>query len=168
MARDSTGSPYSNVLVPTDGSDLALRALDEALAITGPADATIHVLYVVDDGTIAELATNTGVEDVNVNANADVGELFDRFEVVGEYAVGDVRDAAADRGVDVVTAVRRGLPDEEILGYATENDVDLVVMGTHGRSGVQRYLLGSTTERVLRQSPVPVLAVRDDDDESAE
>ncbi|MFB6156052.1 MAG: universal stress protein [Haloferacaceae archaeon] len=152
-------SPYANILVPTDGSDLALEALEEALALAELSGGTIHVLYVVDDSTIAELATDTGLDDVSFDA--DVNRLFERFEGVGEHAIEDVREAAAARGADVVAEIRRGIPDEEILSYAADNDVDLVVMGTRGRRGVQRYLLGSTTERVLRRASVPVLAVRE-------
>ncbi|MFB6150416.1 MAG: universal stress protein [Haloarculaceae archaeon] len=154
-----TDAAYSEILVPTDGSDLALRALDEALRVGGTGDATIHVLYVVDDATVAEVTRSSGVDDVSVGP--DVNRTFDRYEAAGERAIEEVRDAAAERGVDVAAGVRRGFPAEEILAYARENDVDVIVMGTHGRRGIERYLLGSTTERVLRRAPVPVVAVRD-------
>ncbi|MFB6141085.1 MAG: universal stress protein [Halosimplex sp.] len=153
---------YSDVLVPTDGSGLAVRALDEALTVAALADANVHVLYVVDDAAIAELATDTGVDDVSFDA--DVDELFDRFEAAGEHAIDDLRARARDRGVEVTAAIRQGLPRDEILAYVDEHDIDLIVMGTHGRSGIQRYVLGSTTEQVLRRAPVPVLSVRSDED----
>lgn len=155
-----TDRAYASVLVPTDGSDLALRALREALTVADLCGATIHVLYVVDETTVAELATDSGLDDVSFDT--DVDRLFERFEAVGEHAVEDLRDAAADRGVELTTAVRTGIPDEAILSYVEEHGIELLVMGTHGRRGVQRYLLGSTTERVLRRAPVPVLAVRED------
>jgi len=60
----------------------------------------------------------------------------------------------------VTTAVERGIPHETVLEYAVANDVDLVVMGTHCRTGLDRVLLGSVAERVVRRSPVPVLVVR--------
>ncbi|MFB6160931.1 MAG: universal stress protein [Haloferacaceae archaeon] len=153
-----TDAGYRNVLVPTDGSDLALRALDEALALAELSGATIHVLYVVDDAKVAELAAGTGVDDVSIDG--DVDRLFERFEAVGEHAIDDLCDRAANRGLALTTAIRKGLPEEEILAYVDGNGIDLLVMGTHGRRGLQRYILGSTTERVLRKSPVPVLAVR--------
>jgi len=153
-----TGSGYRNILVPTDGSDLALDALSEALELAELSDATIHVLYVVDDAKIAELATGTGIDDVSLDG--DVDGLFERFEAIGKHATEDLRDAAADRGLTLTTATRKGLPEEEILGYVDENGIDLLVMGTHGRRGIERYVLGSTTESVLRRASVPVLAVR--------
>lgn len=153
-----TGSEYRNILVPTDGSDLALEALREALTLAELSDSTVHVLYVVDDAKIAELATGTGIDDVSIDG--DVDGLFERFEAIGEHALGDLREAAADRGLTLTTVIRKGLPEEEILAYVDEAEIDLLVMGTHGRRGIERYILGSTTERVLRRSPVPVLAVR--------
>jgi len=153
-------SGYRNILVPTDGSDLALAALSEALTLAELSDATVHVLYVVDDAKVAELASGSGVDDVTMDG--DVDGLFERFEAVGEHALDDLREAAADRGLSLTTAIRKGLPEEEILAYVEEAEIDLLVMGTHGRRGIERYILGSTTERVLRKSPVPVLAVRDE------
>jgi len=154
-----TDATYTRILVPTDGSDLALRALGEAFTLAELSGATIHVLYVVDDTKVAELAMDSGVEDVSFDA--DVDQIFERFEAIGEHAIEDLRDAADERGLELTTAIRIGIPDETILSYVEENGIDLLVMGTHGRRGVQRYLLGSTTERVLRRAPVPVLTVRE-------
>ena len=85
----------------------------------------------------------------------------------GERAVAVVADRAAERGVPAETAVERGVPHEAILEYAAENDADAIVMATHGRTGVERFLLGSVTERVVRRSPVPVLVVRVEDGEAS-
>jgi len=152
------GSGYQNILVPTDGSDLALEALSEALTLAELSDARVHVLYVVDDAKVAELASGSSIDDVSIEDNID--GLFEQFEVVGEHALEDLREVAVEHGLTLTTVLRRGLPEEEILEYVDENEIDLLVMGTHGRRGIERYILGSTTERVLRQSSVPVLAVR--------
>lgn len=157
-----TDAAYTSIVVPTDGSRLALRALKEAFGLANLTGATIHVLYVVDDTKIAGLATDSGLDDVSLDADFD--RLFDRFEAIGEHAIEDLRTAADERDVELATAIRTGIPNEEILSYVEENGIDLLVMGTHGRRGVQRYLLGSTTERVLRRAPVPVLTVREETD----
>ena len=80
------------------------------------------------------------------------------LEEEGEAAL----EAAEDRAVagTVVTAVREGPPSREIVGYAADEECDLVVMGTHGRGGLNRLILGSVAERVVRSSEVPVLTVR--------
>jgi nucleotide-binding universal stress UspA family protein len=81
-----------------------------------------------------------------------------------ESVVESVAERAADAGVETVTAVEPGVPDDVVVEYAADHDCDLVVMGTHGRTGLQRYLLGSVTERTVRRSSVPVLTVRGTDD----
>ena len=161
--RTMTDTAYTSILVPTDGSDLALRALEEAFALADLSGATIHVLYVVDDTKVAELVTDSRFDDVSFDT--DVDQLFERFEAIGEHAIEDLRNAADERGVELKTAIRTGIPDETILSYVEENGIDLLVMGTHGRRGVSRYLLGSTTEQVLRRAPVPVLTIRQETNE---
>jgi nucleotide-binding universal stress UspA family protein len=76
-----------------------------------------------------------------------------------------VATAGTAAGVESVTTdVRPGTPHREILAYVEEHDADLVVLGTRGQTGLERYLLGSVTERVLRSSPVPVMTVRQPED----
>ncbi len=81
--------------------------------------------------------------------------LLDALEQEGQEATGDVATQAEDRGIETTTAVQRGNPHDDILTYAEENDIDVIVMGTHGRTGVKRALLGSVTEDVVRHSEVP-------------
>ncbi|MFC7167686.1 universal stress protein [Halospeciosus flavus] len=81
------------------------------------------------------------------------------MEEEGWEVVDAVADEADRSGLDVVDVVVQGRPHQQIVEYADEQDVDLVTMGTHGHSGLKRTILGSTTERVLRESNVPVLAV---------
>ncbi|MFB6141052.1 MAG: universal stress protein [Halosimplex sp.] len=152
-----TDSAYSNILIPTDGSSLARRALEETLTVASLTDATIHVLFVVDDARIAEVASESGTDAVTFDG--DVDALFERYESLGGHALDDLQDAATDRGVAVTATIQKGLPRDEILAYVDESDIDLVVMGTHGRRGLERSVLGSTTESVLRRASVPVLAV---------
>ncbi|MFB6107213.1 MAG: universal stress protein [Haloplanus sp.] len=138
---------YDEILVPTDGSDASRAAIDHAIDIASKYGARVHALYVVDTASYSTL--ETGAEMV-----------VDALREEGEEAVAEVEAAAADAGVRVRTAVVSGTAHREILGYSADNDVDLVVMGTHGRRGLDRYLLGSVTERVVRSSDVPVLTVR--------
>lgn len=138
---------YNHVLFPTDGSDAAAGATEEAFAVAANNDATLHVLFVVDE-TAGPLNVRGG------------DERFERAEAEGEKLVNEVAERATQAGVEnVVCAVEQGTPDETILEYAAEN-ADLIVMGTHGRSGLDRHLLGSVTENVVRRSDVSVLTVR--------
>ncbi|MFB6160685.1 MAG: universal stress protein [Haloferacaceae archaeon] len=141
---------YDEILVPTDGSDAARHALRQAIDLATQYDARLHALYVKDTSAY------TSLEGAG-------GSVLAAMETEGERAVSEVEDAATDAGVDVVTAVVEGAPHRAIVDYVEDNDVDLVVMGTHGRHGIERYVLGSVTERVVRSSPAPVLTVRQTD-----
>lgn len=91
--------------------------------------------------------------------------LLDALEEQGRGATSDIAARAKDRGIEATAAVRRGNPHDDILSYAEENGIDVIVMGTHGRTGVKRALLGSVTEDVVRHSEIPVLTVHRDPEE---
>lgn len=147
-AADEPWSGYENVLVPTDGSDYALAAADRAIDVAGAFGATVHALHVVDTGALSP------------GPDSGVDAAVDQFREEGRSAVELIADRAADAGVEAVTDVREGSPPEAIGDYAAAEGVDLIVMGTRGRSGVERVLMGSTTERVIRGVPEPVLSIR--------
>ncbi|MFB6104950.1 MAG: universal stress protein [Halobacteriaceae archaeon] len=146
--EDSAG--YDRVLVPTDGSEAATVAIEHGVAIAERFDATVHALTVIN---VAGLA-----------GAADVGpvlpDVVEAFEDQAEAAVEAVATRCEDRGVDVVTEISQGTPYRSIRSYVTDRDIDFVAMGTHGRTGLDRYLIGSVTERTVRTSEVPVLTVR--------
>lgn len=137
---------YENVLVTTDGSGGVQDSVTQALDIAERANATVHALYVVDDSVRRRVAAAAWPSD--------------DLRVEAENAVASIGGAASRAGLDAETEIREGTPADEILAYVDEHDVDLVVMGTHGRTGPERAVLGSTTERVLRRADVPVLVVR--------
>ena len=139
---------HENVLVPTDGSGAARRAAEQAVEIARGSGGRVHALYVMDMGDADFVA-----------APSDIAETRERLERKGSEFVEVVAERAAEAGVECVTEVRTGIPEEEILEYAGANGVDLVVMGKRGRSDPDKPLLGSTTERVIARSDVPVRSV---------
>jgi nucleotide-binding universal stress UspA family protein len=147
---DATGAlpSYETVLVPTDGSDTAERAVDHAVAIADAFDGRLHALSVVDVGAL-------GAESQVVPTETMIESLTERSEA----AVAAVAERAGAAGLDVTTEVQQGFPGTSVLRYAREHDADVVVMGTHGRTGLGRLLLGSTAERVMRRAEMPVCAV---------
>jgi nucleotide-binding universal stress UspA family protein len=140
---------YDDICFPTDGSDGATAALDHALDIAAAVDATLHLLNVAD--TSRDSVTRIG------------GEVVDALETEGERIVDAAAERASERGVSTTTAVLQGDPYRTIVDYADEYGIDLLVMPTHGREGLERFLLGSVTERVVRRANVPVLTVRPDE-----
>ena len=135
------------VLLATDGSTPASRALDPAVTLAAETGATLHVLSVVDTA------------DLGLFGGVDAGGVDDVLRSAAEAAVADVTERAEAADIDVVPAIRVGSPHREICAYADEADADVVVVGTHGRSGFSRALLGSVAARVIRLAPVPVLVV---------
>lgn len=139
---------YDDILVPTDGSDGVDRTLDHALDLAKNHDATVHALYVVDR-RLYFAADDEDRESVR-----------DRLEADGAEAVERIRERAESVGVDCVTDVHEGYPDRDIVDYATEQNVDVIVMGTHGRTGRDRLAhLGSVTERVVENAGCPVFVI---------
>ncbi|MFD1562499.1 universal stress protein [Haloarchaeobius amylolyticus] len=148
---------FNTLLVPTDGSAGAEATIGHAIELAQTYGAAMHTLYVVDTG-----AEPTGI------AGADREELYAPSERRGREATIRITDRAEDADLAAAREVREGSPHEEILAYTDEHDADLIVMGTHGRTGVDRARLGSTTERVLMLADVPVLSVRLGDDRETE
>ncbi|AGN02731.1 universal stress protein UspA-like protein [Salinarchaeum sp. Harcht-Bsk1] len=139
---------YDTIVVPTDGSEGPCRAVEQAYRLAAAFDATVHALYVVD-------------ETFPAHSHYDV--VRENMEDTGESAVERI-ESNAPEGVTVEKVFLTGVPHEEIIAYAEDHDADLIAMGTNGRTGLSRFVAaGSTTERVVRASPVPVLTARRDD-----
>lgn len=139
---------YDTILFPTDGSELSEQGIDHAVSLAQAYDAELHTLFVVD-----QTAFVAHPNDMDREA------IHDQLREAGQRSLEQLEETAAAAGVSLATAVSAGVPHEQIVEYTETNDVDLIVMGTHGRSGLDRVLLGSTTEKVLRVSPVPVHCV---------
>ncbi|QFU81700.1 universal stress protein [Natronorubrum aibiense] len=142
---------YDRILVPTDGSDHAAVVAAHAAEIATTKSATVHVLSVVDDRAFLVL------DDDRIDA------VRTDLEANARDAVDDVATAAIDHGLDVETAIDSGSPAECIVDYADEHDIDLIVMGTSGDE-YERNVVGSVSQRVVRQAPTPVLTVGPDVD----
>ena len=137
---------YDHILVPVDGSDAAADAVDHAAGLAAVHGADLHLVHVVEPQAAVDSA---GVDLVSV------------LEESGQEALDAAEASAAEAGVETTTTeLLRGQAHREIVDYAEANDVDLIVMGTHGRTGLGRLLLGSVAENVVRLSPVPVLTTR--------
>ncbi|MFW6385169.1 MAG: universal stress protein, partial [Halodesulfurarchaeum sp.] len=111
--------------------------------------ASIHGLYVIDTRDYSTLPESNWI-----------GLMEEELEAEGERALESVRRRAERADVDVSTSLERGVPHKKIVEYVDDHDIDLVVMGTHGRTGLDRFLIGSVTEKVLRSADVPLLIVR--------
>ncbi|EMA42574.1 universal stress protein [Halobiforma nitratireducens] len=146
---------YDTILVPTDGSDVAENAIDHAIDLATKYDADIHALYVVD---LDAMDVAVGTEQIDRFKQGDLSDLPE-LEQRAKNATRSVVDQAADAGLEATEAIVAGNPHDRIADYAEENGIDMIVMGSAGRGGVRRVLLGSVAERTLRSTRVPVLVV---------
>ena len=147
---------FDRILIPTDGSDPAKSAVEMALNLAEIHDAALHVLYSVDQPTSV-----SGMGE----GFSGLDDLLDALDERGQEATRAIVEQAKERDIPTTAAVRRGNAHEDILTYADKNNVDVIVMGTHGRTGVKRALLGSVTENVVRHSEIPVLTVHKEPEE---
>ncbi len=144
----------NKILYPTDFSQAAAHAMPFAVWLAEQFDAELHLLHALvlhadDPGNIAHRFPN-------------VEELYESLHKTAEEQLGVTAAEHASSGLVVQQAQRRGISAPGlILDYVEENDIDLVVMGTHGRRGLRRLLLGSVAEEVVRLAPCPVVSVRE-------
>jgi len=138
---------YDDILLPTDGSEGMYPVIDHAAWLAEKHDSTLHTLYAINTASLTDLGVETAWESISQALKQE-----------GEAALDDVRSRVTE--IPLETTLTEGSPAQEILTYADEKDCDVIVMGTHGRSGVDRLLLGSVAERVVRSATVPVLTIR--------
>jgi len=141
----------NNVLVPLDDSEGAEKAFE--LALEEFSDGRVTLLHVVNPKSSENIQVTKGTIPFDDETREEIVEESTGF--LDEYA-----RRAEERDVEVVKEYKIGEPEKEIVGYAEEEEIDHIVMGSHGRSGLTRVLLGSVAENVARRSPVPVTVVR--------
>ncbi|WP_266080046.1 universal stress protein [Haladaptatus caseinilyticus] len=134
-------------MLPIDGSDTAQNAIPYVLDIAEQYDAALHTVSVVE----------TDESDLDKKRAA----MYEEFEVEAKQMVEDVVEQAERRDISTTAgSIAEGKPHQAILQYAAKQDIDLIVMGTHGRSGFRHALRCSVTEKVIRRAEAPVLAIR--------
>ena len=139
---------FSNILVPTDFSEDAAYALERAQSLAQAFGAHLHLLHIV------EMPVFVPPYAMPSAAASATDALLEQGRVELDNLVARVE------GVEVTATTRLGNPSDQIVAYAAEVPCDLIVIATHGRRGLARFLLGSTTERVVRLAECPVLSVR--------
>jgi len=139
------------VLVPTDFSDTARRALTYGISFAQEFGAELLLVHVVENLTVGYASDLFPVPMAEV------------FEEISGYAKSELAKLAAEareKGISVREVVAQGKPSAEIVRIAAEEQTDIIVLGTHGKGMLDKALFGSTTERVIRKAPCPVLSCR--------
>ena len=140
---------FKKIFIATDGSEQNRRAIEYGIELAKIAGGKLFVGYVVDTAAFASIPMDAGWE-----------MMYELLETEANDAVQKVEQLAKQAGVEVETVVLEGHPSNEIIEFAQKNGIDVKVMGTLGKSGLDRFLLGSVAEKVTRNSTVPVLVVK--------
>lgn len=138
---------FKNILVPTDGSEYTKVAVKKAMELAKLDGGKVTALYVLDQTILTSMPMDTAVMNV-----------YTTLEKEGKAAVDFVRDLGEKEGVPVELAIKEGTPVKVILDESP--NYDIIVMGTLGRTGMSKLLMGSVAERVVRASMCPVMVVR--------
>lgn len=143
---------FKRILIPLDGSDVARGGLQRATRLAKAGGGRIRLIHVVDLAPVLP----------TVEAGAYVADMFEAMRREGKKILAGAQAEAAKRGLKVETVLvdKPGPVAESIIREARKWRADLIVLGTHGRRGIRRLVLGSDAEQVLRLAPVPVLLIR--------
>ncbi len=139
---------YRKILIPTDGSDTANKAVTHAINLAEALNAELHAMYVVDISAFAGLPTEIVWENMKNLLKSE-----------SDTAMKYIEKKATEKEIKFEKIVKEGVPAKEIVKTAKEIQADLIVMGTSGRTGLDKFLLGSVAEKIIRTSPCPVLVV---------
>ncbi|GBE03518.1 MAG TPA: universal stress protein [Nitrospirae bacterium] len=140
---------YKKILLAVDGSDASGNAIKHAIALAKNNNGTLIALYVISPIYITDIET------------FKPEMLYRGLKQEGEKILADIKELAGKDGVEVMTRIEDGIPDEIICEVAGDSDADLIIMGSHGRTGFGKVFIGSVTERVIsKEKCCPVLVVR--------
>lgn len=138
----------NSLLIPTDGSDVATQTAHLGIELATQFDAEVHVLSVADSSLAA-----------GVGYSGDSPRMRRRLREQATERTDSLGQEASARGINVTTAIREGIPAQEIIDYSTDHDLDAIVIGTSGRGGVSRALIGSVADKVIRTATIPVVTL---------
>jgi nucleotide-binding universal stress UspA family protein len=140
---------FKKILVPTDGSEFTKYAVDKAIELAKLSGGTITALFVLDRSIYANSPMDTAL--INV---------YDTLEKEGRYAMSYVMEKAAEAGVEAEEKLVEGMPSKVILHEAEAGEYDIIVMGTLGRTGISKLLMGSVAEKIVQNAKCPVLVAK--------
>ena len=146
-----TSALYKNIFIATDGSKQNEKAIQHSIELARLSGAKLYAGYVVDTAAFASIPMDAGWE-----------MMYELLEKEANVATDSVEELANAADIPFETVILEGNPSHEIIEFSDNNNIDLIIMGTLGKTGFDRFLLGSVAEKVTRNSKVPVLVVRGD------
>ena len=151
MEPEHRDKVFRKILIATDGSKAAEKAVDFGVQIAGLSGAKVYAVYVIDTTPYYSIP----LDEVWSK------EVYEQLETMGNEITSDVEKAAKAAGLEAESLVLKGDPAERIIKFAEEQSVDMIVVGSHGIGEFERLVIGSVSEKVVRHAKVPVLVVRE-------
>jgi nucleotide-binding universal stress UspA family protein len=143
---------FDNILVPTDFSEQFFIALDHAKEMARSIGSTLHILHTIE--------TTLMPHDMAFPAHARLVDVEHEIENHAKEKLQKIKESLESEGFKVKTHITKGAPAAQIVEYAEDNDIGMICISTHGASGLEHFIFGSTTEKVLRTAKCPVFAVK--------
>jgi nucleotide-binding universal stress UspA family protein len=140
---------YRKMLIATDGSESARSAVYAGIELARLIGAKIQAAYVIDTFAYSSMPKDTKWEKA----------MYDQLKELGKEAISYVESSAGKKGVKIETLILEGHPAEEILNFAEKQNIDMIVVGSLGKTDVERFLLGSVSEKVVRNAKASVLII---------
>ena len=141
---------FQKIMIATDGSDCSMLAAGKGIELARLSGGKVYAVYVVSTNYLS-----------SVGVDFYWGEIYEAFKKDGENAVNNIKEMGERVGVNVEPIVLDGHPADELIRYAEEEEMDIVIMGTIGKTGLNKLLLGSVTGSLVRHSRVPVMVARE-------
>jgi len=142
---------FRSIVIATDGSENTRNAISYGIKFAKFSGATVYALYVMDTSSLTQSFT------------AGKELMYELLKKEGQKAISKVKECGEASGVEVKEVLMEGHPSKDIIDFAENKDIDLIVMGTLGKTGLNRFLMGSVAEKVVRNSKVPVMVVRNEE-----
>jgi nucleotide-binding universal stress UspA family protein len=147
---------FKKIMIATDGSDCSRLAADKGIELARLSGGMVYAVFVVSTASLS--MDGDYFSSMGVNPYWEL--IYDSLKNQGQKALDYVKDLGKMKGINVESVLLEGHPADELIQYAEENKMDIIVMGTLGRTGLDRLLLGSVAGNLVRHSKVPVMVVR--------
>ena len=149
---------FKKIMIATDGSDCSMLAADKGIELARLSGGTVYAVCVVSMASLSMYGDY--FSSMGVNPYWEL--IYEELKNQGQRAVDSVKGLGETKGVNVESVLLEGHPVDELIRYAEENGMDMIVMGSLGRTGIDRLLLGSVAGNVVRHSKIPVMVVSEE------
>ena len=158
MGTELRDKVLRKILIATDGSETAEKAADFGVQIAGLSGAKVYAVYVIDTTPYYSIPLDQIWSK----------EVYEQLEQMGNEITSNVEKTAKAAGLEAESIVLKGDPAQRIVNFAEEQNVDMIVVGSHGIGGFERLVIGSVSEKVVRHAKIPVLVFREQKDKKNE